>query len=274
MSPAIHSNYEIYKSVSHTLLHLAVLVTPFLDNPDATAWRRSFTNYLGRVDVAITALQNCEGTLLKKELLLSMLGTVSAFLNTCLEKSKVNKTERAELNKGNFWKIKECMQQATKEQADASIQALLMWKNKLGPKLWRDIYVIIPTVWPVARSNPRLEIFRNLLDEDRIDSHILCSEYPRTLDEARTLLGRIVADRAIGRKVFGLDCSAMRLKTVALSTQVDVLSDDAILSLHSALRDNGCEMRAHATSTLGDSGLPTYKEKEHLKCHMDSWKRA
>ena len=162
------------------------------------------------------------------------------------------------------------MHLATKEQADANVQALLKWKNKLGPALWRDIYVIIPTVWTVARTNPRLEIFRNLLDEDRIESHIFCSQYPRTVEEARTLLGRIVGDRAIGRKVFGVDCHKMRMKVAALSTQVDVVTDGAILNLHSALRDNGCEPRRYATSTSGDTGLTSSEDREQLKCPMET----
>ena len=47
-------------------------------------------------------------------------------------------------------------------------------------------------------------MMRQLMDEDRIDTHIITSEYPRTQAEARTLLGRVVADRAIGRFVFGI----------------------------------------------------------------------
>ena len=46
--------------------------------------------------------------------------------------------------------------------------ALLKWKERLGAELWREVYVVIPTVWPVASQNPRLELFRNLLDEDQV----------------------------------------------------------------------------------------------------------
>ena len=49
MTPALHSNYEVYKSVSHTLLHVGVLVAPFLRNLEATAWRAPFTSYLTRL---------------------------------------------------------------------------------------------------------------------------------------------------------------------------------------------------------------------------------
>ena len=227
---------------------------PFLQNPEATAWRIPFTNYLGKVDAAIAALHNCTGTQLKKDLLLSMLDTVSAFLHSCLEKSRVDKEEWEKMNKSNFWRAKERMQAATKEQADANVRALLKWKDRLGPKLWRELYVIIPTVWPMSRTNTRLELFRGLLDTDRVETNIFCSEFPRNMDEARELLGRIVGDRGIARLVFGTECHSMRMKTVALSTQVDVVSDDAIPSIHSALKENGCEPMPYLTGKGQENG--------------------
>ena len=81
---------------------------------------------------------------------------------------RVDKEEWAEMNKNNFWRAKECMQLATKEQADANVKALLKWKDRLGPKLWREMYVIIPTVWPMSRTNTRLELFRGLLERNSI----------------------------------------------------------------------------------------------------------
>ena len=149
------------------------------------------------------------------------------------------------MNQANSLRAKDTMKFATKEQADANVSALLEWKERLGPALWREVYVVIPTVWPVAGNNPRLEIFRNLLDEDRIDTNIFCSEQPRSLDECRTLVGRIVGDRAVGRFVFGLGSHETMMKTVALSSPVDVVLDDALPNIHAALRDNGCEVRPY-----------------------------
>ena len=250
ITPALHSNYEVYKSVSHTLLHVGVLVTPFLQNLEATAWQGPFTNYLRKVDASIAALRNCTGTQLKKDLLLSMLDPVSAFLHSCLERSRIDMEEWKKMNEENFWRAKECMQAATKEQADANVKALMKWKNRLGSKLWRELYVVIPTVWPMSRTNTRLELFRGLLDHDRVETNIFCSEYPRTTDEARELLGRIVGDRGIARLVFGTDCHSMRMKTVALSTEVDVVSDDAIPNIQHALRENGFEPRPYKKGSI------------------------
>ena len=57
-------------------------------NPEATAWKVPLGNYLRRVDMAIEALHKSESAQLKKDLLLSMLGDASAFLHSCMEKSR------------------------------------------------------------------------------------------------------------------------------------------------------------------------------------------
>ena len=112
----------------------------------------------------------------------------------------------------------------------------------------------------MSRTNTRFELFKGLLDHDRVETNIFCSEYPRTMDESRALLGRIVGDRGIARLVFGTDCHSTRIKTMALSTQVDVVSDDAIPNIHSALRENGCEPRPYVKGTLGDAEQATCPE--------------
>ena len=160
------------------------------------------------------------------------------------------------MNQANSLRAKDTMKFATKEQADANVSALLEWKERLGPALWREVYVVIPTVWPVAGNNPRLEIFRNLLDKDRIDTNIFCSEHPRSLEECRTLLGRNVGDRAVGRFVFGLGSHERIMKTVALSTPVDAVSDDAIPAIQAALRDNGCQVRPYMKGTADRHWTP------------------
>ena len=79
------------------------------------------------------------------------------------------------------------------------------------------------------------------------------------MEECRELLGRIVGDRGIARMVFGTGCHSMRVKTVALSTQVDVVSDDAIPNIHLALRENELEPRPYVTG----GGAPSNAAKSH-----------
>ena len=122
----------------------------------------------------------------------------------------------------------------------------------MGPKLWRELFVVIPTVWPVGENNPRMELFRNLLDKDKINTNIIMSEFPRDTTECRTLLGRIVGDRGIGKFVFGDETHEARMKTVGLSTGIDVVTDDAIPALYEALQQKGIKPRSYLTATEKD----------------------
>ena len=89
------------------------------------------------------------------------------------------------------------------------------------------------------------------------------------MEECRELLGRIVGDRGIARMVFGTGCHSMRVKTVALSTQVDVVSDDAIPNIHLALRENELEPRPYVTG----GGAPSDAAKSHKGPFTDDIRR-
>ena len=117
-------------------------------------------------------------------------------------------------------------------------------------------------------------MMRQLMDEDRIDTHIITSEYPRTQTEARTLLGRVVADRAIGRFVFGTKDKDQCVKTMGLSSEVDVVQDDALRAIWAAVESNGCPVRFSSASSsmissTSDSSVCMKDEHENESTGMN-----
>ena len=68
-------------------------------------------------------------------------------------------------------------------------------------------------------------MFARLMHADRVETHLITSEWPRDHGEVRTLVGRIVGDRAIGRFVFGDVTEEQRVKVMGLSSRVDVVLD-------------------------------------------------
>jgi len=130
------------------------------------------------------------------------------------------------------------MKEATQLQANLCIRQIIDWRdNLLSAEEWRELYVVIPTVWAVHEDNPRKEMFRQLMHPGRAETHLITSEWPRGDGEASTLLGRIVADRAIGRLVFGDETADQRMKLMGLSSGVDVVLDDALPAICSALKE-------------------------------------
>jgi len=239
MTPSMWSNYEIYKSISHSMLGLSVIIGPFLMNPSSTAWHQPLSNYLTQLQSTKLAIESSTDETLDKQTVLPILESVIQFCQQSLNIKTFLFDEWRVLNEQNFCGLKHSMELATEIQAECCIEELLKWKAMLGAQLWREMYVVIPTVWPVATNNPRLEIFRNLLDRDRISTHIIMSEYPRSTKEIRTLLGRVVGDRAIGRFVFGDQTHEQKMKVVGLSTGVDAVTDDSIPNIMKAFKKRG-----------------------------------
>ena len=184
-----------------------------------------------------------------RECMNEMLSSVIDYCEDCLSTGVLDIAKWERLNQENFPRIKQCMTASTKAQADACVRQLISWRDMLGPIEWRELYCVIPTVWAVGAENPRKSMMRQLMDEDRIDTHIITSEYPRNHAEARTLLGRVVADRAIGRLVFGDETKEQRIKTMGLSSEVDVVQDDALSAIWEAIKSNGCPVRQPPSSS-------------------------
>jgi len=95
------------------------------------------------------------------------------------------------------------MEAAAKAHVTGTPPALRRLKEEMGDELWRKTYVIIPTVWPVSLYKIRLQMFRKLMDFNQIKQQVLIVEGVRTEEDARSTLGRIVADRALALLVFG-----------------------------------------------------------------------
>jgi hypothetical protein len=95
-----------------------------------------------------------------------MLSSVGDFCNACLSTVMIDVLAWEQLNRDNFPCIKACMKEATKAQADACVEQIVKWREMLGQDAWRDLYVVIPTVWAVEVENPRKEMCKQLMDPE------------------------------------------------------------------------------------------------------------
>eukprot|EP00586_Coscinodiscus_wailesii_P016169 CAMPEP_0172515580 /NCGR_PEP_ID=MMETSP1066-20121228/269092_1 /TAXON_ID=671091 /ORGANISM="Coscinodiscus wailesii, Strain CCMP2513" /LENGTH=406 /DNA_ID=CAMNT_0013296691 /DNA_START=177 /DNA_END=1397 /DNA_ORIENTATION=- len=299
-SPAMGSNYELYKSCSHIFMGLGVVLGPYLENygmcskdDDATEkssneirsnhtpWQPVLSSYVQKIKCikqALTTAAEIEGgeSTYEEEVdtvfgmpptdmqdnLHAMLGSAITFCENCLTTGMLDLTAWKRLNDENFPRIKKNMKAAVSIQANRCISLLLKWKAMLGPELWRDVHVVIPTVWAVGQDNPRKEMMRQVLDADRVSTNIICSEWPRNPDEVRTLLGRIAGDRSIARLVFGTDNLDAKVKTHGLSTAIDVVQDDAMPAIWDAMKREGQTVRERESDIKLDTGSSKNVDRE------------
>jgi hypothetical protein len=237
--------YELLKCLAHMPLGLFTLVSPYFLNPTATSWTQPLEAFHRKVQVAQAAFE-AGGPSLQEEhrtWAWNMLELSEAYIQQTQQKRSVTVADFESYTARMRPFIRQSMDAAGRLQVDAVTTAMLRWKQMLGPVEWKKLYVIVPTIWPVAEHNPRWQIFRSLMDPEEVELRLLGAEGIQTEEEARTLLGRIVADRLAGRLVFGIEDERARRMTQCLSSPTDVVSDSARQALLEYAERSGCPMQ-------------------------------
>lgn len=243
---ASNSNYEIYKALSHASLAMFVILTPHLHNPTNIMWRGKLSELKRHIEVFIDAVNSSSQPQDKKDQFLALANIYITFMNECLDAGTFTLDGFFEFTGKAFQVIKKNMAGATLAQASAILPAMLKWKKLMGPEEWSKLYVMIPTVWPVALNSPRLQLFERIMDQDKIHTNIITSEFPRNFEEARDLTGRVVGDRSVGRFVFAphLKETKGKMKILALSSRTDVVADDFEIGLDNVIEGLSTEEAA------------------------------
>jgi len=233
--------YEMYKDLAHMALGMYTIVAPYFNSPVSTNWMEKMKNYQRAIRDSLFALRhsnysdtdhliNCTQPLPKKDHF-AMLNLANDYIQSCYEKGSVDLESYKRFARNfSFYAIK-ALTCASQLQVNAAFPLISKWRDELGPEKWRDLYVLIPVLWPVARRNPRQQIFENLMDTDRIKTHILKTEGAKTFEDSKVVLGRIVGDRLMAELVFGTWNINRTEYNLALSTRRDLVStscDNAI----------------------------------------------
>jgi hypothetical protein len=64
------------------------------------------------------------------------------------------------------------MDKSAEAHVNATIPALQQLKAEMGDELWRKTYVLIPTVWPVALYNLRMQMFQQVMDFKQLSEQV------------------------------------------------------------------------------------------------------
>ena len=194
--------YAMLKSLSHMPLGIFTILGPSFKNLRGFSWVDKLEPYASQVSYALGALDHSDlGEPLRRRCR-DMLSITHEFVTGVLERRSISLEEYSAYTAQMLPFIHLNLDDAARIQAHAVTEAISRWRQELGPELWRQLYVVIPTVWPVSRESPRQQIFRRLMDPEEVDNRLIIGEGVRTIDDARTLLGRIVSDRLVGRLVF------------------------------------------------------------------------
>lgn len=151
----MNTDYEVYKGISHAALAIFVLLAPHLKTPANLQWRSKLIQLKDHLLVVHDAALSSDRDEDFKASITSLIMIYTSFIDSCLQAGTFTLEGLQKFTALAFEKIRINMAKATLLQSSAILPAMLKWKKMLGPAEWSKVYVIIPTVWPVALNSPR-----------------------------------------------------------------------------------------------------------------------
>ena len=223
--------YERLKCLSHIPLGLFTLLSPHFNDANALLWHPKVAAMGTKINEALRRIEIDGLGPKEREIALPILERSNAYVSEILATEEISVQGFEAFAKSLRPEIHAAMNLAAELQMDACMTALKVWRKELGPNEWRKLHVMVTTIWPVSEHSPRWQLFRTLMDPETVDTHLIVGEGVKTTEEARDLLGRIVADRLASRLIIGTETECARRATQSLSSRTDVIADSAYRAL-------------------------------------------
>ncbi|RJX80724.1 hypothetical protein [Pseudomonas sp. LS-2] len=82
------------------------------------------------------------------------------------------------------------------------VAAMQAWRSSVGQATWDKMYVVLQCIWTVSQESAHEQIIKSQMKPEFHETHRIVSEAAPTLEDARLLLARILADRVLSAAVF------------------------------------------------------------------------
>ncbi|WP_227268197.1 hypothetical protein [Roseobacter weihaiensis] len=224
--------YERLKCLSHIPLGLFSILSPYFSEHGARTWAPKLASFGEQIAGALEKLpMRSSKTDPVDDISRRILSMSDEFTQNTLSNGNPTAESLESYARAVRPAIRDAMDIAAKLQIDACMTALLRWKRDLGQEAWRQLHVLVTTIWPVSEHSPRWQMFRTIMHPDTVGTHLIVGEGIRTDEDARDLVGRIVADRLAARLILGTEDERGQRMTQCISSRTDVVADSAYKAL-------------------------------------------
>ena len=243
--------FELYKNLAHMPLGLFTIVSPYFLTPDAPTWQPAMRAMQAKVQDAITAaglldvaVEGGAGVARRRlpesvrEHSLKMLTITARYIRAWLAQGRVTVDDFQAYTREMIPYVEKNIKTAAALQVQALLPHLQQWKDELGER-WKDVYALIPTIWPVSAINPRMQVLSQLMSPEQVRGQVLLLENAGSVLDQRATPGRILGDRAAALLILGTRTQSQTRLTFALSTKQDLLANscsDAIKDFFDGIR--------------------------------------
>jgi hypothetical protein len=204
-APSVPMAYQLLKSVGHSTMALAEVVTPYLNSPSDLSWRASLAAYRDRMQFALDGLDATPLRADWRPTSRAILQNNIAFMDACLKANAISPDALQEFAKKQAPLLKLNIAWAAQTQVAHWMEVIGGWKHMLGAD-WQKTYAASNTIYVARQNNVLFSVLAQFFGPEAINDRLMLIEtvsFTTTPEDMLDSLTRIIADRAVGAAFFG-----------------------------------------------------------------------
>jgi hypothetical protein len=181
-APVVPVVYQVLKSIGHSTMALAEVVSPYLTSPQDQSWRATILAFRSRTKSAIDSLDD-----------VSMQPEWRENSRKILQRNLDGHKQAPSLAKEVAW--------AAQTQVAHWMDVMDDWKAMLGPN-WDKTIGASNTIYVARQNNVLFSVLAQYFGPDALNDRLLLIEtmsFTTTREEMLAALTRIIADRSVGQ---------------------------------------------------------------------------
>ena len=197
--------YQLLKSVGHSTMALAEVVTPYIGNPANQAWRASLMAYRSQMQSALDTLDASDMPADWRPVARTILENNVAFMDACAQTGAITMADLQDFAKLQGPNLKKVVAWAAQTQVEHWMTVIGGWKAMLGAD-WDKAYAASNSIYVTRQNNILFSVLAQYFGADAINDRLLLMEtisFTTTPADMLESLTRIVADRSVGAIFFG-----------------------------------------------------------------------
>lgn len=224
--------FELVKSISHIPLAIYCVISPYLEHPRTTEWVRPLEELAVVLRRAQASMDDAEFPPDAATASNRILQAGLRFIEESVRAGSFSIDSYTDFSGSVDADIKTNMRYAAEAQVAGVTKLMRRWKEEIGREQWKDLYVVVLSIWTTSVRNQNSIILKELMDEDYVDSHLIdipMAEFPENpVAVALDNLARIVLDNVAAEMVFSRD----QVLADSLKGEDDLLSNAIEKILH------------------------------------------
>jgi hypothetical protein len=204
-APQVPLVYQLLKSVGHSTMALAEVVTPYLNSPNDLTWRAPVAAYRSRMQSALDGLDAAPMRDDWKPTSRTILENNIAFMDECLKSNAVSPDALQAFAQKQSPLLKKNIAWAAQTQVGHWMGVIGGWKQMFGAD-WEKTYAASNTIYVARQNNILFSVLAQFFGPQAINDRLVLIEtisFTTTPEDMLESLTRIIADRSVGAAFFG-----------------------------------------------------------------------